>query len=72
MHEHVEEFNRPEYGISEGACGLRHAAADLRKATLEDPAPVLNTKLIRKAMEPIEQCQHALHHGSLGARCPAR
>ena len=39
---------------------FRHAAAELRKATVEDPVPLLSSKLIRKALEPMEQHQHAL------------
>ena len=58
--EHVEEFNRPAFGLSEGACALWHAAADLREATLRSPVPLLNPKLMKKALEPIEAHEHAL------------
>ena len=54
--EHVEEF----FGASEGACGLWHAAAELQAATLGATVSLLNAKLIKKALEPIEAREHAL------------
>ena len=58
--EHVEEFNRPAFGVSEAACGLWHAATELKDATLGTPVPLLNPKVIKKAL--FWPCHSQSHH----------